>query len=103
MQWNLRTSAAQKGQEKEVRKMLRKKYEELGPVTFHEFSVLVLFIGCVCLWFFRDPQFITGWSNLITSVHVDDATAVMIVVLILFAVPSKPNFWFFRSKGGCII
>ena len=48
--------------------MIRRKYEDLGAMTFHEGAVLVLFIGCVMLWFFRDPQFFTGWSELIHSV-----------------------------------
>ena len=45
--------------------MLRSKYDDLGPLTFRETSTLVLFVACVLLWFFRDPQFMTGWANLI--------------------------------------
>ena len=32
-------------------------------MTFHELATLFLFIVCVLLWFFRDPQFIHGWSQ----------------------------------------
>ncbi len=52
-----------------VQNMIRKKYQELGPMTFHELATLILFILCVLLWFFRDPQFITGWSELLHELH----------------------------------
>ena len=46
--------------ELEVKKLIRGKYNDLGRMTFHEFAVMVLFIACILLWFFRDPQFIPG-------------------------------------------
>lgn len=82
--------------ESQVRKMIRQRYADLGPITFHEIATLFCFCVVVLLWFFRDPQFIPGWSELITNVHVDDATAAMIIVTVLFIIPAKPNFWPFR-------
>ena len=58
-------STTDKAAELEVKRLIRRKYKDLGPMTFHEGAVLFLFIGCVLLWFFRDPQFITGWSELL--------------------------------------
>lgn len=69
-------------------------------MTFHEIATLILFIICVLLWFFRDPQFITGWAELLHTVEVDDATAVMTIVMLLFIIPAKPRFWCFRPDGG---
>ena len=46
-----------------VKRVIRRKFDELGPITFHELSVLILFCICVLLWFFRNPQFITGWGS----------------------------------------
>lgn len=86
--------------EKEVKKMIRKKFRDLGPMSFHEGAVLLLFIICVMLWFFRDPGFVPGWAHFIEDAHVDDATAVMIIVLFLFSIPAKPAFWCLRAKGG---
>jgi hypothetical protein len=83
-----------------VKKMIRKKFNDLGPVTFHEAAVLVLFLICVMLWFFRDPGFVPGWAHFIEDAHVDDATAVMIIVMFLFSIPAKPSFWCLRPKGG---
>lgn len=63
-----RTTADGKGKAVIVKNLIRKKYEELGPMTFHELVTLILFISCVALWFFRDPQFITGWSEFLPAV-----------------------------------
>lgn len=85
--------------EKEVKKMIHQKFRDLGRMSFHEGAVLVLFLICVMLWFFRDPGFVPGWAHFIEDAHVDDATAVMIIVLFLFSIPAKPAFWCLRPKG----
>ena len=38
-----------------VRKVIKRKCDELGPINFHEGSVLVAFLTCMLLWFFRSP------------------------------------------------
>lgn len=53
-----------------VREVISVKYEELGPMTFHEGSVLILFIIVVILWFFRKPEFIPGWAEFVATVWV---------------------------------
>lgn len=50
-----------------AQKLIRQKLIELGPVSFHEGAVGLLFCVSVLLWFFRQPQFITGWAELITD------------------------------------
>lgn len=52
-----------------VKKLIQRKYDELGAMTFHEIATLILFIACVLLWFFRDPQFITGWAELLPAAY----------------------------------
>ncbi|XP_046438107.1 solute carrier family 13 member 5-like isoform X1 [Daphnia pulex] len=94
-----RTTTDEDGKTKVVKNLIKKKYEELGPMTFHEIATLILFIVCVFLWFFRDPQFITGWSEYLHAVEVDDATAVMTIVMFLFIIPAKPKIWWFRNVG----
>jgi solute carrier family 13 (sodium-dependent dicarboxylate transporter), member 2/3/5 len=36
-------------------------------MTFHEGASLFVFNLVILLWFFRDPQFMTGWSELISG------------------------------------
>lgn len=50
--------------------VIQKKYKELGPITWHESSVGVLFVTVVLLWFFRSPGFARGWPTYITNLYV---------------------------------
>ena len=52
--------------ERAVRGVIKKRLEEIGGMSFHEGSVLFLFVSLVSLWFFRDPGFMTGWGNFVT-------------------------------------
>ncbi|CAH1134761.1 unnamed protein product [Ceutorhynchus assimilis] len=82
-----------------ARKLIGRKLQEMGPMSFHEKAVGSLFVFSVVLWFFRKPQFITGWAELITQHKVKDATAALIVVLLLFVIPSTPDFIYMFSKN----
>ena len=46
--------------EKQVLKVIKQKYEALGPITCHELSSLICFGVVIFLWFFRRPLFMTG-------------------------------------------
>jgi len=81
-----------------ARKLIRQRMTEMGPMTFHEIAVGLCFILSVFLWFFRKPQFIPGWAELITEHKVKDATAALIVVMLLFTIPAKPDFIHIFSK-----
>ncbi|KAL3258946.1 hypothetical protein MRX96_016614 [Rhipicephalus microplus] len=63
----------------------------LGPIRFHEVAVLLLFILLVFLWLFRDPMFARGWATYFGVIKPKDATAVMIPVILLFMIPSRPR------------
>ena len=92
-----------------IKTALSNKYAELGPLNFHQIAVLLNFVVLVLLWFFREPRFINGWGDLFISVEqdncgntrqsqvVDDATSSMLIVIILFILPSKLTFWPFVS------
>ena len=49
-----------------VRGVIKRRLEDIGGMSFHEGSVLFLFLSLVSLWFFRDPGFMTGWGNFVT-------------------------------------
>ncbi|CAG2114450.1 unnamed protein product [Medioppia subpectinata] len=75
-----------------LRNIIRKKYEKLGPITFHEFAVLAVFVVMILLYFFHDPQFMTGWSRLlsINNIKPKPAGAAIFCTLLLFIIPSHP-------------
>jgi len=56
--------------EEAVKRLIRRKYEELGPISFHELSVLLVFVLSILLWFFRNPQFMPGWGELFTTTYI---------------------------------
>eukprot|EP00094_Tigriopus_californicus_P005052 TCALIF_04866-PA protein Name:"Similar to SLC13A5 Solute carrier family 13 member 5 (Homo sapiens)" AED:0.14 eAED:0.14 QI:162/0.5/0.54/1/0.9/0.81/11/0/719 len=113
-----------------VRRVLKLKIQELGRVTFHEAAVFCLFFLLVLLWLFRDPKFITGWGNFVhiqkqrfvplvggncsnssnctytsetyEKEAIDDATAGMLIVLLLFILPAQPNFWPFNRQSKAL-
>lgn len=53
-----------------ARKIIQRKYEEMGDLTWHEKCVGLAFILAVLLWFFRKPEFIPGWAEVITEQYV---------------------------------
>ncbi|XP_076653045.1 uncharacterized protein LOC143359181 [Halictus rubicundus] len=78
--------------EKVAASVIEKKYKELGPITWHESVVGMLFLLVVLLWFFRNPGFARGWPTYITDLQVKDSTAAAFVILLFFILPSKLDF-----------
>lgn len=79
--------------------LIRHHWDRLGPVSFHEGAVLFLFVSLVALWFFREPEFMTGWADLLPEenevgdeVSVADGTPAILVCLLLFFLPARPHF-----------
>ncbi|XP_056635307.1 protein I'm not dead yet isoform X1 [Diorhabda sublineata] len=82
-----------------AKKLITHQLEQLGPMSFHEKAIGVCFLLSIILWFFRKPQFVPGWAELITEHKVKDATAALIVVMIMFIVPSKLDFIYMFSSN----
>lgn len=81
-----------KASQKAIRSVIHKSYEELGNINFHEIAVFTLFTILVFLWFMREPQFITGWSSLLSyGLNIKDATPAIAICLFLFIIPAKPK------------
>ncbi|RWS31881.1 solute carrier family 13 member 3-like protein [Leptotrombidium deliense] len=93
--------------EDSVKHVLKERYKQLGPLTFHELVVALLFLILVLLWFFRAPGFIPGWDSLIVvkvitanidlSVIVSDGTPAMLIGVIMFIIPT--NWEQFRTNS----
>lgn len=71
-----------------VRVYLRKAYKRLGPMTFQEIVVLVVFIVLALLWMTRQPQVVPGWGALFESGYTGDSIPAVFVAAFLFAFPS---------------
>ncbi|XP_035691440.1 solute carrier family 13 member 2-like [Branchiostoma floridae] len=76
--------------------VIRKAYDELGPISFAEGAVIFHFVLLVFLWFFRELKFVdlgekqAGWTYFFIPGYVTDATTAMIVAFALFMFPSRP-------------
>ncbi|KAI9555363.1 hypothetical protein GHT06_017878 [Daphnia sinensis] len=86
-------------QSSRVKNLIRTKYRELGSTSFNEKTILVLFPILVLLWMFRDPKFIAGWGSLFSK-KIGDSVPVLIIILILYILPIRPDFWCFRRAGA---
>ncbi|KAL2726763.1 protein I'm not dead yet-like [Vespula squamosa] len=92
--------AATIGKEGEIiaNNVVKARYKELGPLSFHEFGIAVLFIMCIFLWIFRKPGFIVGWSEYLTDIEIKDSTPVILTSILMFFIPKDPTFIHFWSK-----
>lgn len=91
----------QKGQENTdvIRNVIKTKLQDLGPISFRELCVLVLFSICVLLWLFRKPQIFKGWGDFYPkSSSVESATPPTAVAIFLSALPASCAFWSFCTK-----
>ncbi|XP_005402809.1 PREDICTED: solute carrier family 13 member 2 [Chinchilla lanigera] len=74
--------------------VIQSQHRLLGPMSFAEKAVAVLFILLVILWFTREPGFFRGWGNLAFANSEgeslpSDGTVAIFIGIILFIVPSK--------------
>lgn len=54
-------------QERAAAQIIQTQHRLLGPMSFAEKAVTVLFVILVLLWFTREPGFFPGWGNLAFS------------------------------------
>jgi len=93
-----------KAKETHILKVMRQRYEALGPIKCHELSVLICFVTVIVLWFLRKPLFMAGWGELFVfmtergkKVTVGGATPAILMVLVVFALPTRYRFWPFQA------
>ena len=63
----LRNFESTNKQTKQLQMYLHKRYQSLGPITFHESAVMFCFFIILMLWFFRAPKFILGWEDFLNT------------------------------------
>jgi sodium-dependent dicarboxylate transporter 2/3/5 len=79
-----------------VENMMRHKSEELGDMTFHEHAVLWLFVALIALWFFRAPEYMSGWAKLflpegVSDNFIKDSAPAVFIVILYFMIPRDPR------------
>ncbi|XP_062610504.1 Na(+)/citrate cotransporter-like isoform X1 [Saccostrea cucullata] len=85
-------------QSKKVKNVIRKEYEELGPITFGQGAVIVHFVMLALLWVTRDLGGVGGWGDIFPEKTVTDSTPAILVAISLFLFPSVlPHT--FKEKG----
>ena len=88
---------------KEALKDLDEEYQKLGPLSWEEKAVLVVFILMSLLWLTRSDIAlgtftIPGWSSLLSLAgFVDDGTVAMTMAILLFLIPAR------SSEAGTIM
>ncbi|XP_055376880.1 protein I'm not dead yet [Condylostylus longicornis] len=81
-----------------ARKVIDEKYEQLGPMSCHEFSVMIAFILMILLYFTRHPGIFTGWDSLFES-EIKNASPTLLVVILCFILPANYAFLKWCSKS----
>jgi len=77
------------------RAVVDKEYGELGPISFEEKCVLIIFFLTAILWVFRKKLSlgilsIPGWSQLLPYPKlIDDGTVALCMAMILFFIPTR--------------
>lgn len=88
---------APRGHLKVDKELFKKQYQQLGPISFAERTVMVDFMALVALWMFRaDIQIgsltIPGWSSLFPEAKfINDGTVAITLALLLFLIPARNN------------
>ncbi|NXF88436.1 S13A5 protein, partial [Eubucco bourcierii] len=88
--------AERTAKEKAAYNVLKAEMKKLGPITYAEFNVLLMFLLLVLLWFSRHPGFVKGWAaNLFPEgeKYITDSAPAVLIALLLFILPAdRPKF-----------
>ncbi|KAM6147372.1 Na(+)/dicarboxylate cotransporter 3 isoform 1-T1 [Erethizon dorsatum] len=99
--WRKKKSEIGADAEDKARVLIREEFQNLGPISFAERAVFILFCTFAVLLFSRDPKFIPGWASLFNPGFISDAVTGMTIVIILFFFPSqRPSLkWWLDFKA----
>ncbi len=75
--------------------IIEKEYKDLGPLSFEEKSVLVIFLLTALLWIFRKDlnmgfMVLPGWAGMLPFPKlIDDGTVAVTMAALLFVLPTR--------------
>ncbi|RNA06658.1 solute carrier family 13 member 2, partial [Brachionus plicatilis] len=76
----------------QLKKMIKNRYDQLGPISFDQISVGILFVLCVLLWLTREP-IVDGWHRFFGyDKYVSDTTPAILIVILSFVWPKNNIF-----------
>ncbi|XP_030855079.1 solute carrier family 13 member 3-like [Strongylocentrotus purpuratus] len=75
-------------QPKEIKKVIQRAYDDLGPMRFAEWAVLGHFLIIVVLWITQDPNVFPGWGSFFPT-GLSSATPTILITISLFMFPSE--------------
>jgi len=82
----------EKDKDHQISKMIDERCRQLGKFSYKEIAVSTVFWILILLWFFREPGFVPGWAEVIGGKSIKDGTPAILVGILLFVLPTKPNF-----------
>ena len=84
-----------------IQKAVQKHLDEMGPMSYEEKTLIICFLLLSMLWFFRSPGFMVGWGDYTEQKYetqsngqllsIADATAAVLVMILLFVLPKEVN------------
>ncbi|NXP35535.1 S13A5 protein, partial [Leiothrix lutea] len=90
--WGFGTEKTTK--EKAAYDVLKEEMRKLGPLSYAELNVFLLFVLLVVLWFSRNPGFVKGWASSLFpggEKYITDSVPAVFIALLLFILPAhKP-------------
>ncbi|XP_038615202.1 solute carrier family 13 member 2 [Tachyglossus aculeatus] len=91
---NFSCGGREKERERAAFRIIKEEQRMLGPMTFAEVAITIIFVLLVLLWFTREPGFIPGWGTVAFPNEkgesmATDATVAIFIGVILFIVPSE--------------
>ncbi|NXP58532.1 S13A5 protein, partial [Chloropsis cyanopogon] len=88
--WGFGTEKSAK--EKAAYSVLKAEMKKLGPMSYAELNVLLLFVLLVLLWFSRNPGFVKGWAARLfpgADKYITDSVPAVFIALLLFILPAE--------------
>ncbi|KAH8374925.1 hypothetical protein KR200_008697, partial [Drosophila serrata] len=76
-----------------VEEVMRQRHVALGPMSCHEIQVAIIFVVMIVLLITRRPGFFQGWDTLVNAKQVRGSAAVILIILLLFALPTQYVFF----------
>ncbi|BFZ18608.1 hypothetical protein BsWGS_21647 [Bradybaena similaris] len=87
--WGSCGSRSNDEQVQKVNGKIADEYHKLGPITYAQGTVLVLFLTLILTWITRDLGGVAGWGRWFPASYVSDSTPSLLFGILMFVLPSS--------------